>query len=153
MKYFILFVLLSATIPIHAQSNLPPWFIRSFKQLKLNHKYELKGYLKPPYLEADFSGDGKTDIAILVDERKTKKKGVLIIQNGGNQYFVFGAGTKFGNRSDDLKWANNWKIYDSKTPHKRQALFIYDLKDQDPNSGWIIYWTGKQYIWIHQFTK
>jgi len=68
-----------------------PWFIKSFKQLKLNHKYELKDYLKPPYLEADFNGDGHTDIAILVDERRTKKKGILIIQDEGRQYFVFGA--------------------------------------------------------------
>jgi len=168
MKTLFFFLLLSATFALHAQQTLPPWFLKSVKQLKLNNKYELKGSLKPTFFVADFDGDGKPDVAMLANERRTKKKGVLIIQQEGQKYFVFGAGKKFGNGLDNYKWAGGWKIYTDKIAYetlfdkdgamsgskkivlKRPAIFIYDLEDGEPNSGGIIYWTDKKYIWIHQ---
>jgi hypothetical protein len=149
MKIVFFFLLLSTSLALHAKQTLPPWFLKSFKQLKLNHGYELKGSLKPTFLVADFDGDGRPDVAILANERRTKKKGILIIQDDGHKYFVFGAGKKFGNGSDNFKWATGWKIDDSNTANKRHALFIYDTQDNKPNSGWLIYWNGKKYVWKH----
>jgi hypothetical protein len=124
--------------------------------------------LKPSFLQSDFNGDGITDIATLVTEKKTKKTGILLIHGGSNQYFVLGAGTKFGNGGDDFKWARGWHLYKDKIAYEqlfnkdgdmlgckkiklvRAVFFIYDLEDGEPNSGGIIYWDGKKYIWIHQ---
>jgi hypothetical protein len=168
MKYLFFLILLAVSISSNAQPTIPLWYIKSLKQQKLDQRYELKGYLKPAYLEADFNGDGIEDIASLVLDKKTKKEGILLIHGGTSQYFVFGAGTKFGNGSDDFKWAGGWQIYKKKIAYemlfdndggmsgskkiklKRQSVFIYDLEDGEPNSGGIIYWAGKKYIWIHQ---
>ncbi|HEY2582871.1 MAG TPA: hypothetical protein VGI43_13745 [Mucilaginibacter sp.] len=169
MKFLILisFFILTST-QVHAQSPIPVWFVTSFKQLKLEQKYETSGYIKPSFLQADFNGDGIMDIAALVIEKKTKKKGILLIYGKSNQYFVFGAGTNFGNGSDDFKWARGWRVYNSKIAYEttfnedgdilgakkiklsRKAFYIYDLEDGEPNSGGIIYWNCKKYIWIHQ---
>jgi len=150
----------------YSQSTGPPEFFKSFKRLNLDKKYEIASYLKSSFLQADFDGDGVKDVVALVIERKTKKKGILLIS--GTKYFVFGAGTNFGNGSDDFKWAGGWKIYNKKTAYetmvnidgdligskirklKRTAFFIYQLEDGEPVSGGIIYWNGKKYIWIQQ---
>jgi hypothetical protein len=169
MKSLVLLTLIvSASISANAQSNLPSWFVKSFKQVKQDQKYELKNFLSPAYLQADFNGDGKADIAALTIEKKTGKKGILIIHGSNNQYFVLGAGTNFGNGSNDFKWAGGWKTYRKRFAYetifnkdddiqgsrkiklKRPAIFIYDLEDGEPNSGGIIYWDGKKYIWIQQ---
>ena len=155
------------SVALHAQkAQFPLWVLNSFKKLKLDDKYDIKGYLKPVFLQSDFNGDGVTDAVFQVIE--TLKKGIVILFGNSSRYFVFGAGTNFGNGSDDFKWAGGWKIYNKKTAYetmvnidgdligskirklKRTAFFIYQLEDGEPVSGGIIYWNGKKYIWIQQ---
>jgi hypothetical protein len=168
MKRFVMFFMLIAPLSLCAQTNFPVWFDQCFRKNNLNVRYELKAFIKPAYLKADFNGDGVIDVAGLIVERKTNKKGVLLILGGSNNYFVFGAGTKFGNGSDDFKWAGGWTVYKDKIAYEalfdnegdmlgskkiklnRPAFFIYDLEDGQPNSGGLIYWNAKKYIWIHQ---
>jgi hypothetical protein len=168
MKRFILLLIILSTSHVYAQSTVPPWFLTSLKDLKLDQKYEVSSYLKPTFVQADFNGDGKMDIAALVVEKKSRKKGILLIHANTSEYFLFGAGTNFGNGSDDFKWAKGWKLYKNKTAYEttfnsdgdilgskkinlaRKAIYIHDLEDGEPNSGGLIYWTGKKYIWIHQ---
>jgi hypothetical protein len=153
---------------VYAQAKLPTEFIKTYNNLKLNEKYQINGFIKPYYLESDFNKDGIKDIAALVVEKNSKKRGILLIHGGSHQYFIFGAGTKFGNGSDDFKWLKGWSLYNSKIAYEstfskdgdilgskkikivRPAFYIYDLEDGEPNSGGIIYWTGKKYIWISQ---
>jgi hypothetical protein len=160
---FLIFLILPASL---SAQPIPPKFIKSFKNFNLNNKYEIVAYLKQSFLQADFDGDGVKDVAALVVERKTKKKGILLIS--GDKYFVFGAGTKFGNGSDDFKWAGGWKIYNKKIAYEtvvntegdligskkkrleRTAFYIYQAEDNEPVSGGIIYWSGKSYLWIQQ---
>ncbi|HEY8931530.1 MAG TPA: hypothetical protein VIM55_20170 [Mucilaginibacter sp.] len=167
MKYLFL-ILIICLFNTSSQNPATSQFISSFKLLKLDAKYEIKGFLKPSNLSADFNGDGKPDAAMLVIEKKTKKKGIMLIQGGGTRYFVFGAGTKFGDGGDNYSWLNGWQVYKEKIAYetvldkngdladgkkvvlKRPALYVYQLEDGEPNSGGIIYWDGKKYIWIQQ---
>lgn len=166
--YFVFVFSLLLVIPncSHEQPTIPFSFIKSFNQLHLDKKYKIATYLKPSFLRADFDGDGINDIVALVVERNTNKKGILLIS--GSKYFVFGAGTNFGNGSDDFKWASGWGIYNKKIAYqtavnsegdligskekklKRTAFYIYQVEDGAPVSGGIIYWNDNKYIWIQQ---
>ena len=99
----------------HAQTtNLPKWFVDRFKSNELDKKYEFNSFLKSSYLQADFNGDLNQDIAILIIEKATKKKGVLIFHGMSNDYFILGAGKEFGNGSDNFTWADKWEVYKRK---------------------------------------
>jgi len=43
-------------------------------------EYDLSFRIIPSYLEGDFNGDGKMDVAVLVNERSTGKLGIAIIR-------------------------------------------------------------------------
>ncbi|WP_158828492.1 hypothetical protein [Mucilaginibacter lacusdianchii] len=122
-------LLLLLTTAYHAnaqQQSLPAWFTRAFKQHKLDEKYELKAYLKPAYLEADFNGDGIKDIIALIAEKKTHKRGLVLVHAGTGRFFVFGAGTAFGDTQgdDDYKWSQGWAVYKRKLAY--EMLFDSD---------------------------
>jgi hypothetical protein len=167
IKYLLIITLATISFNAGAQ-NLPAWAQKSFKHLKLDEKYELGAWMQPVNLEADFNGDGIPDIATLIIEKKTKKRGLLILNNGSNEYAIFGAGVNAGNESDDYDWANGWEISNQKKVYetilddqyntvdqikhhlKRTALYIYHLDGADKGSGGIIYWNRKKYIWLQQ---
>jgi len=169
IKFCFIFLLLFIPGVGFAQTkSIPAWFINSFKNNKLSIKYQLDAYAKPAFLKADFNGDGIKDIAALIIERKTRKKGIVIMHGTTNPYFVFGAGVQFGNGGDNFKWMTGWKLYTKKVAYetqvnkngdlidpkkvkmKRSAVYVYKTEDLYPNSGGLIYWDGKKYIWIQQ---
>jgi hypothetical protein len=149
---------------------LPQWFTSAFEQSGLEKKYDLMHFLHPSFLEADFNGDSSVDIAVLIQERSTKRKGVLIMHGSTNQYFILGAGKDFGNGSDNFgTWLNHWALWKKKTAEEtvvdektsdlrsskrvrllRPALLIDQQQDGGLLAGGIIYWDGKKYIWIQQ---
>lgn len=170
MKHLFLLILTISSINLYSQS-IPLPFLSSFKQNKLDDKYEIRKYLKPSFLLADFNGDGITDISILVSEKKTQKKGMIVLFGNSTQYFVFGAGTKVGkigfDDSDDLKWMGSWKVFKDKIAYEtkfdngdiigsikrrvgNKGISMWSLEDGEPLAGGIIYWNGKKWIWIHQ---
>jgi hypothetical protein len=160
--------LLTFKVSSSRQPSLPTWFQTAFKTKGLDKKYLITRFITNGVLQADFNGDKLNDIAILVTEKATKKRGILLVHKQNNQYFLFGAGTKFGSGSDNFKWAKGWKIYSEKTATetqfdkddnivggkeiklKRPAIQIWAVEDGEPITGGVIYWTGQKYIWIHQ---
>jgi len=164
------FFVIAFIIICHASQaqQLPDWFIAAFKTNGLSARYNITSFLKPAFLTTDFNGDKIPDIAVLITEIKTKKKGVLLIHGKTNQYFVFGAGTDFGNGGTNFSWLKRWGVYKDKLAYEtkfdedeniagakkvkltRPGLLVTDLEDGVPNSGGIIYWNGFKYTWIHQ---
>jgi len=152
---------------IHAQSEedkrwllwerLPDWSATALKSLKLDSLYSISDFINPYYLEADFNGDNKIDIAIAVEQVRTKKKGFLIVHQSGKKYFVVGAGKEFGNGGDDFNWMDVWKVYTDKkigpgvgekNPVALKMKAILVAKSE--SSSAVIYWTGDKYQWYHQ---
>ena len=91
--------------------NTPDWVRRIFREKKLDRRYSFSYHLNPFYLRGDFNGDRKPDIAILIKELKTGKKGISVFHVGKNEVFVLGAGTSIGNGGDDFKWLDVWSVY------------------------------------------
>ncbi|MGB4847662.1 MAG: hypothetical protein WBP41_07060, partial [Saprospiraceae bacterium] len=60
-------------------NGLPNWAIEIIRSDKVSDTYQISDFLNPFYLEDDFDGDDKTDIAVLITEKQTGKKGVLIM--------------------------------------------------------------------------
>jgi hypothetical protein len=67
-------------------------------------------HVNPCVLFGDFDGDGHTDLATLVRERKSGKVGIAVaIQDG--KVHVLGAGSELGNGGDDFGWLDHWYTF------------------------------------------
>jgi hypothetical protein len=170
MRPFLLIIFLLTRTAAYSQTvRIPTWFADSFKRKELDKKYDIASFLKPSFLQVDLNGDGRQDIAVPVIEKVSKRKGILLIHGGTNEHFLFGAGISFGNGGKDFKWADRWTLYKKKTALETQfdkgsgdimgsktvklfrpGILIEDDEDGAAVAGGIIYWNGKNYIWIHQ---
>jgi hypothetical protein len=68
------------------QSSIPAWGQERFQ--KLSDKYSLTNFLKPQYLEADFSGDNTVDLALLIERKTDKKKGLIILFKENDKFYI-----------------------------------------------------------------
>jgi hypothetical protein len=168
---FLIFLLLSIAgySNCFCQRKLPEAVLTIFKNKGLDKQYEIKDYLMPVYWDEDLTGDSIVDIAVCIIEKSSQKKGVLILNGKSNVHFVFGAGTKFGNRLDNFNSAERWalsfqreaevQVIDPKTGKvkgtklqklKHPALRFDDISEGKNNVQGLIYWNGKTYDWIFQ---
>lgn len=112
-RQYLLLIMLLLSSGVYAQNkSLPDWFMQTFKSKGLNIKYDLGHFAKPSFLQTDLNGDKIEDVVVLIINKVSKKKGILIIHKGSNQYYSIGAGTKFGQIGfddfDDMKWMDGW---------------------------------------------
>ena len=101
----------------------------------------LADWIKPARLAGDFDGDGKTDVALLVANAKSKKRGVLIVHGGRRAAAVAGAGINFGNGGDDFEWANHWTV--AKRKGKPDALLV----EREESGGGLVEFVAGKYRW------
>lgn len=141
--------------------ELPKWADPIYSKYKQN--FERSYLLKPSFLEEDFTGDGKTDIAIFVSKKLDGKKGILFLLQDGDKMFLAGAGNSFGSGGDNFEWADFWKVFDQRITHETTFLENGDVDGsreiklkhsaisirEDEGSGGLIYFNGEKFIWIH----
>lgn len=161
--------LLVSTLSNCQTDSISDEFLKVFKSAGLDKKYLISKSLKPAFLNVDLNADSVTDIALFVAEKKSNRKGIIIIHGQTQNFYVFGAGKDFGNGGDDFQWADQWSIFKDKPAQETQvnsqsgdlieskslklnkpALLIEALEDGTPSSGGLIYWNGSSYIWIQQ---
>jgi hypothetical protein len=119
--------------------------------------YDLSFRIDPSYLEGDFNGDGKMDVAVLVKERSTGKFGIAIVDSTTGKVTILGAGIGIGNGGDDFEWMDSWQVY-SKTPdaHAAGEASVPRLRgdallvEKSEAASALIYWNGKRYLWSQQ---
>ena len=120
-------------------------------------EYDLSFRINPSYLEGDFNGDGKMDIAVLVKERSTGKLGIAIVHGTTGKVTILRAGIGIGNGGDDFDWVDSWQVYsktrkanasgETSVPHLRgDALLV----EKGEAASALIYWHGKRYVWYQQ---
>ena len=162
MNRIITFILIFLCCGANAQTNLPDWGKQ--RLLSLESVFKMDNQLEPSFLEADFSGDGVTDIAIFIEKIEDHKKGVLIFFGERDLYFLAGGGNTFGSGGNNYDWADSWTVFNEKDTYEmtfeengdiagerevsieRPAISIREFE----GSGGLIYYNGNKFIWIHQ---
>jgi hypothetical protein len=141
---------------------LPDYAQEKFR--KFSATYSLGDGLQQQFLEADFSGDKKVDIAVWVEQKDNGKKGILFFIDGNADPIIVGAGNELGYAGDDFKWAGIWEIVDAKFTEETTFSEDGDVNGSKPvtlerpaisireveGSGGLIYFDGKAFTWIHQ---
>jgi hypothetical protein len=164
-KYILIIPVLLYLAPLRAEEvldqtilwNTPGWITERFENSDLNNKYKLSSKINPFYLRGDFNGDGEQDIAILIEEIKTKKIGIGVFHSNSNKTNIIGAGNIVGHGGDNFEWMDMWSIY------KKQPIEQGGAEGKPPtinsealdvgkseSASAIIYWDGKDYLWYQQ---
>jgi hypothetical protein len=137
--------------------DLPDAVKRALANGSTGKKYDLSFRIKPSYLEGDFNGDGRMDVAVLVKERSSGKIGIAIVPGTTEKVTILGAGIGIGNGGDDFEWMDSWQVY-SKTrgahaPGEKSVLHLRGdalLVEKSEAASALIYWNGKKYVWSQQ---
>ena len=120
-------------------------------------EYDPSFRINPSYLEGDFNGDGKTDVAVLVKERSTGKFGIAIVHGTNGKITILGAGIGIGNGGDDFEWMDSWQVHaktravhasgETSAQHLRGHSLVAEKSEA---ASALIYWNGKRYVWSQQ---
>jgi hypothetical protein len=120
-------------------------------------RYDISYRINPHYLEGDFNGDGKADVAVLLKERSTGKIGIGILHGATGKLTVFGAGIVIGNGGDDFEWMDSWRVYfKTDAAYSAGKISIKNLRgdalvvEKNESGSALIYWNGKRYVWHQQ---
>jgi hypothetical protein len=115
--------------------------------------YVLTTKIAPSYLNADFDGDAKPDVAAVVS--RGKQQGLAVCLSGAPAPVVLGAGVAF-NDMKDLDFTA-WRLHpknqrvargagQSRPPMlKGDALYL-----EWESASAIVYWNGKRFVWYQQ---
>lgn len=143
----------------YSQDTLFANFMNDFGKSDIVDKYLIKPYLEHSYLISDFNGDQFNDIAVLIENKKTKSKGIIIHHFTDNTFHIIGAGQiyQLEDKWGDLNWVNKWKINTKRINEPgvqggQKLKLTHDSIEiiKSEVGGGLIYWTGKKYAYFHQ---
>ncbi len=142
-------LLLSTRASTADSDAIPGWAKEVFSQ-KLAAHYRYFNGLHPSHLEADFNGDKKQDVAILIRNKSSGKVGIAIVLRDKGMT-ILGAGTPFGNGGDNFDWMDSWSISKKESGGGTPTL-IGDalLLEKMDSASAIVFWDGKEYQWYQQ---
>lgn len=137
------------------EQNIPAAIRRHFEPEDTTGRFEVIFELNPFYLRGDFNGDGAPDLAVLVRERASDKRGIAILHGGAAEPVIIGAGTPFRDGDDDFRWMGVWKVFPQDLAlldegmdlpadaAAREGLFV----EKPESASGVIYWNGQRYVW------
>jgi len=89
------------------KDQLPPWAAQCWTSVAGQLQVDLSGRINPFFQRGDFDGDGRPDLAVLVQHKANRKVGIRILHRNGKQTLL-GAGHTFANGGDDFEWMDLW---------------------------------------------
>jgi hypothetical protein len=132
--------------------NLPPWAGTILGEQRFASTYALTTRINPYFLQGDFNGDDRLDIAVLIEHKRTAQHGIAIVHAGSMSPIVVGAGREIGNGGTDFSWLDAWSVEARDTRGKSapalrgDALLVQKLE----SASGLIYWDGRTYQWRQQ---
>lgn len=129
--------------PAVVRASLPVWAESQWQAFAQTEQLRRVDPFMQSMLSGDFDGDGTRDIAIIVEQLRTRKTGIVFLHRGSRTYVV-GAGRALGNGGDDFRWMDSWKLATplSKGQHADQLL----IEREGAASG-MIYFARGRYRW------
>ena len=142
--------------------KVPKWVRNEFTAKNLDQLYTFTFSRHPAYLKGDFNGDGRKDIAIQIQDKKSAKSGIAIFhakrpQAIGTPVTILGAGKSLGKVGDSFQQMDMWELL-----KRRDVPGTADMRIRDGDAiklakrdsvGGFIYWNGKQYAWKTESAK
>jgi len=135
--------------------SVPAWARPVLDRQDFKKAYELDAHLNPFCHRADFDGDGKPDLAVLIRERSSGKIGIAFVHRGTLTSYIVGAGKPGVRGGDDYTWMDAWIVFD-KGPVPRgagdppilkgDALIVFKTEAASA----ILWWSGTGYRWYQQ---
>ena len=139
------------------RNELPAWARGTVERLS-RKRIALSDRLENRFLEGDFNGDGKDDLAVLVTDADRRRSGILIVFRDQSKAVLIGAGVPFGNGGDDFSWMDVWSVYSKGrrvepgagggTPPALRGDAL--LVEKSESASALIYWNGKAFRWYQQ---
>ena len=137
--------------------EIPDAARRALTNGSFGKQYDFSSRINPFYLEGEFDGDGKIDVAVLVTQRSTGKLGIAIVHGATGKVTILGAGSEIGNGGDDFEWMDSWRVFsktraahaeaETSVPHLRGDALLVEKSEA---ASALIYWNGKRYVWSQQ---
>src|SRR5262249_30625432 len=134
---------------------LPHWAAERWPAAAEQLQLEIFARINPFFQRGDFDGDGRPDIAILVQHKVNRKVGLLILHRSGRRSLL-GAGQQFANGGDDFDWVDLWWVEDRGTlqrghydPTVRLQVDGLLLATEGSASG-LIYFSKGRFRWQQQ---
>jgi len=143
---------LAYTEQLPLKQQLPSWASKDWSDASKAHGLEIFGGINPFMQRGDFDGDGKADLAILVQARATKKIGILFLHRSGKALLV-GAGFPLGNAGEDFSWLDMWAVEDRGSNRSSDFRKSPQLKTdaitvaKEGSASGLIYFSGGKYKW------
>lgn len=139
------------------QQNLPSWAAPIVAEMRFASTYALSARMNPYFLQGDFNGDGRLDLAVLIEHKQTAQQGIAVLHAGTRSPIVLGAGREIGNGGADFSWLDAWSIRarqpippDTSGKNapvlKGDALLVQKLE----SASGLLYWDGAAYRWHQQ---
>jgi hypothetical protein len=137
--------------------NTPDWVLELVGKKQFDRTYRFIARLNPYYLRGDFNGDGRPDMAVLIERLSDKKQGIAIFHFGESTIRVVGAGRALNNGEDEFSWMDAWQVWpkmpvgqgvEEGPPPKLRGEALYVEKTESASA--IIYWNGQKYLWYQQ---
>lgn len=135
---------------------VPAWALSALQLWPAGNRVAPASWLARSVLQADFDGDRQRDVALLVQERGSGKRGIAIVHRGTKSVFIVGAGIAFSNGGDNFDWLDFWGVAqgpaaqgatDEAPPTLKGAALVVG---KDGSASALVYWTGTTYAWYQQ---
>jgi hypothetical protein len=125
-----------------ASTAIPAWAQSRFDETALRRGVSRSHAVQPDVLTGDFDGDGKTDVAVLVELTKSHKRGIFIVHAGKPMVSVVGAGIETGNGGDDFSWMTSWSVV-KQSKGKGASLLV----ERAESGGGLIEYSAGRFRW------